>query len=79
MLQMLHEDDLQRRFLVQYSDSSLLQHCSNIATLCYAKNRRYESFSATFPLDWQNNSSARASRFFVHFFTVTARLQREDV
>ena len=28
-------------------------------------------------LDWQNNSS-RAARFFVHFFTVTARLRRED-
>ena len=25
-------------------------------------------------LDWQNNNSARASRFFVHFFDVTARL-----
>ena len=22
-------------------------------------------------LDWQNNNSARASRFFVHFFAVT--------
>ena len=29
-------------------------------------------------LDWQNNNSARASRFFVHFFIVTARLQRES-
>ena len=29
-------------------------------------------------LDWQNNNSARASRFFVHFFTVTARLQRKN-
>ena len=28
-------------------------------------------------LDWQNNNFARASRFFVHFFAVTARLQRE--
>ena len=28
-------------------------------------------------LDWQNNNFARASRFFVHFFTVTARLRRE--
>ena len=25
-------------------------------------------------LDWQNNNSARASRFFVHFFPVTAQL-----
>ena len=29
-------------------------------------------------LDWQNNNFARASRFFVHFFAVTARLRHED-
>ena len=29
-------------------------------------------------LDWQNNNFARASRFFVHFFAVSARLQRES-
>ena len=29
-------------------------------------------------LDWQNNNFARASRFFVHFFAVAARLQREN-
>ena len=29
-------------------------------------------------LDWQNNNSARASRFFVHFFVVAARLPREN-
>ena len=29
-------------------------------------------------LDWQNNDFARASRFFVHFFNVAARLQRES-
>ena len=28
-------------------------------------------------LDWQNNNFVRASRFFVHFFAVVARLQRE--
>ena len=28
--------------------------------------------------DWQNNNFARASRFFVHFFAVVARLQRES-
>ena len=28
-------------------------------------------------LDWQNNNFARAARFFVHFFAVTARLRRE--
>ena len=30
-------------------------------------------------LDQQNNNFARASRFFVHFFAVVARLQRESV
>ena len=29
-------------------------------------------------LDWQNNNFARASPFFVHFFAVVARLQREN-
>ena len=29
-------------------------------------------------LDKQNNNFARASRFFVHFFAVAARLQRES-
>ena len=29
-------------------------------------------------IDWQNNNVTRASRFFVHFYAVTARLQRES-
>ena len=29
-------------------------------------------------LDWQNNNFARASCFFVHFFTVLARQRREN-
>ena len=29
-------------------------------------------------LDWQNNNFACTSRFFVHFFAVTARLQSEN-
>ena len=33
--------------------------------------------SKTIDLDWQNNNSARASRFLVHFFAVTAWLRRE--
>ena len=32
--------------------------------------------SKTIDLDWQNNNSARASRFFVHFFAVLAQLRR---
>ena len=47
----------QRRFLAQYHVTTLLghcfewlQHCSNIATLCCAKNRRCESSRVTSPL-----------------------------
>ena len=32
----------------------------------------------TIELDRQNNNFARASRFFVHFLAVVARLQRES-
>ena len=50
-------DDSQRRFLAPHSVASLLphcfewlQHCSNIATLCCAKNRRFESSLVRSPL-----------------------------
>ena len=36
-----------------------------------------ENGKKTKGLDQQNSNSARASRFFVHFFAVTARLRRE--
>ena len=49
-------DDSQRRFLAQHSVATLLrhcfewlQHCSNIARLCCAKNRRCESSRVTSP------------------------------
>ena len=49
-------DDSQRRFLAQHNVATLLrhcfewsQHCSNIATLCCAKNRRCESSRVTSP------------------------------
>ena len=34
--------------------------------------------SMTKPLDKQNKNFARASRFFVHFFVLVERLQRES-
>ena len=34
----------------------------------------YENFEKAISLDKQNNNSTRASRFFVHFFAVPARL-----
>ena len=38
-----------------------------------------ESDTKAIGLDWrQDNNFARASRFFVHFFAVTARLRREN-
>ena len=37
-----------------------------------------ENVKKSIDFDWQNNNSVRASRFFVHFFAVTARLQREN-
>ena len=36
----------------------------------------YEGKKAT-GLDWQNNNFALASRFFIHFFALVARLRRE--
>ena len=37
-----------------------------------------ENGKKTIGLDKQNSNFARASRFFVHFFAVVARLQRES-
>ena len=37
-----------------------------------------ENGKKSIDLDWQNNNFVRASRFFVHFFAVTARLQCEN-
>ena len=39
---------------------------------------RNENGKKEIGLDWQNNKFARALRFFVHFFAVTARLPREN-
>ena len=37
-----------------------------------------ENVKVAIGLDWQNNNFARTSRFFVHFYAVVARLQRES-
>ena len=37
-----------------------------------------ENVKKAIGLDWQNNNFARASRFFLHFFAVTAQLRREN-
>ena len=41
------------------------------------RRRQQERQKSDRKLDWQNNTFARASRFFVHFSTVIARLQRD--
>ena len=40
--------------------------------------RRQQRWQKTICLDWKNNNFARPSRFFVHFFAVSARLRREN-
>ena len=77
-------DDSQRRFFAQHSVAMLEQCCNystqcrnNFATLCALKivvaNRLVQHH-----LNKQNNNFVRASRFFVHFFAVFARLRREN-
>ena len=41
------------------------------------RRRQRERQTEAKGLDQQNNNSARAARVLVHFFAVTARLQRE--
>ena len=41
------------------------------------RRRRQRERQKTIGLDNENNNFARASRFFVHFSAVVARLQRE--
>ena len=54
-------DNSQRRFLAQHNVATLfreqLQHCSNIATLCSAKNRRCKSFRVTSPKSEEENEA----------------------
>ena len=38
------------------------------------RQRRQRKRQKSNRLNWQNNNSTRASRFFAHFFAVTARL-----
>ena len=42
------------------------------------RRRRQRELQKSIRLNRQNNTSARASRFFVHFFTITARLRRQN-
>ena len=58
--------------------------CDNLVTTCHASPESnddgdgIENGKKAIGVDYQNNNFARASRFFIHFFTVASRLQRES-
>ena len=53
-------------------------HVTLIGSLSNDEGDVKENGKKAIDLDLQNNNFARASRFFVHFFDVTARLRREN-
>ena len=52
-------------------------HTNDCGTIGSLRNDGNENGKKAIGLDKQNNNFARASRFFVHFSAVVARLQRE--
>ena len=68
-----------RRGVCEYMDAKSLRprHLA-IGSLSNDDGDVNENGKKAIGLDWQNNNFARASRFFVHFFAVTARLRREN-
>ena len=50
----------------------------SVRDLKIRRRRRQRERPKSNKLNRQNNNNARASRFFVHFFAVTARLRREN-
>ena len=80
-------DATQRCNVETISCNNSKQCRNNVATLCCAKKRHCESSRVTSPLSTQDgdynencekaiDDFTRAARFFVHFFTVIARLWR---
>ena len=64
-----------------YDGKFVTAKCSCInygATLSNDDGDVNENGNNAIGLDWQNNNFARASRFFVHFFAVVARLEHES-
>ena len=53
-------------------------HVTLIGSLSNDEGDVKENGKKAIDLDLQNNNFARASRFLVHFFAVTARLRREN-
>ena len=77
--------------MIKYRPRGFIDRQRNGVMVGEEENRRYlflgslshedgdvdENAKKAIGLDWQNNNFARASRFFVHFFAVTARLRRQ--
>ena len=58
--------------------SQISPHLGHIRDLKIRRQRRRRERQKSNRFSNQNNNFARASRFFVHFFAVTARLRREN-
>ena len=55
-----------------------ISRCTNRELKQRRRRRKQEQQPSNRFIDWQNNNFARASRFFVHFFAVTAQLRRSE-
>ena len=61
-----------------FADLNLLFFAVLVDRELKQQRRRQREQQKAIGLDRQNNSFARASRFFVHFLSVTARLRHEN-
>ena len=61
-----------------FTPSSSLSWTVIVGNLSNDDGDANENCKKAIGLDWQNNNFARASRFFVHFVGVIARLRREN-
>ena len=74
--------------LLLFSAIFVLYYCFFVSLVCFLilslgsfsndDGDGNENVKKAMGLDWQNNNFARASRFFVHFYAVAARLERES-
>ena len=67
---------LSRLFLLDTRDGELVRRLKG--SLSNDDVDGNENGETAIGLDWQNNNFARASRFFVHFLAIVARLRRES-
>ena len=67
------------RTQIHFPSDILIAVASLIGSLSNAdEDNGNENGKKEIGLDWQNNNFTRASRFFVHFWAVVARLRRES-